>query len=254
MRPRSAKDPAAEPGWFTGAVEISPHGGSGAETSPQPAGVRVLVVDDEQLVRTALTTVLGSADDIEVVAAVDGVGAASALAARRVDVVLTDLRMPRVDGLAVVRHVVSLQPPRPVVAVLTSFADDALVAEALACGAAGYLVKDSSPDQLVDAVRRLARGASVLSAEVTPAVIDGFLRSRPDVDAAAQVALLSPREREVLALLACGEGNGAIAAQLHLSSATVKYHVSSVMTKLDVENRVQAALVAVRAGLVTPGA
>ncbi|WP_222710778.1 response regulator [Quadrisphaera setariae] len=234
-------------------MELTPDPGPPPGRTVGGTVVRVLVVDDEQLVRTALSTVLGSADDLEVVAAVDGVGAAAALSAHRADVVLCDLRMPYVDGLTVLRHVASCPPPRPAVAVLTSFADDALVAEALSLGAAGYLVKDSSPEHLIDAVRRLARGAAVLSAEVTRPVIDGFLRSRPDAGAVAQVALLSPREREVLVLMARGLGNAEVADELHLSQATVKYHVSAVLTKLGAENRVQAALVAVRAGLVPTG-
>lgn len=232
--------------WLTGAVSsrsgCSPPGGS------EP--VRVLVVDDEHLVRTALSTVLGSAEDVVVVEAVDGVGAAGALARHRVDVVLCDLRMPRVDGLSVLQHVVASPPPRPAVAVLTTFSDEDLVAQALAAGAAGYLLKDSSPDHLIDAVRRLARGAAVLSAEVTPAVIGGFLRSRPDASALEQVAQLTAREAEVLALLGQGASNADLAERLFLSRATVKYHVSAVMAKLGVDNRVQAALVAVRAGLV----
>lgn len=216
--------------------------------APGAAGpIRVLVVDDEPLVRAGLTTILSAADDVEVVAATDGRGAISTAQAHRVDVVLCDLRMPGVDGLAVLQALRrSERPPR--VAMLTTFAADDLVAAALRAGASGYLLKDTDPDLLVEHVRALALGRSVLDAQVSHTVIDGYLATRPGSAETAAVARLSPREREVLAEVARGAVNEEIAGRLVISVATVKDHVGAILAKLGVDNRVKAALVAVRAG------
>ncbi|MFB9376550.1 response regulator [Kineococcus gynurae] len=214
--------------------------------------VRVLVVDDEHLVRSGITAILSSAPDITVVAATDGIGAAEALARHPVDVVLLDIRMPVADGLSVLASVTetAVAGARPAVAMLTTFHADEKVAAALAAGANGYLLKDTDPDLLIQHVRALASGAAVLSSGVTASVVEGFLRSRSAVDpgAAHRIAQLSPREREVLQHLARGAPNSEIAAEMHLSLPTVKEHVGSVLTKLRVANRVQAAVLAVRSG------
>jgi DNA-binding NarL/FixJ family response regulator len=218
--------------------------------SPDPAdGVRVLVVDDEPLVRSGLTAILSSAPDLHVVAAVEGGGALDALRRFRVDVLLLDIRMPDVDGLTILAGLGQL-PRRPAVAMLTTFHADEKVAAALSAGADGYLLKDTDPDQLVQHVRALARGAAVLSAGVTATVVEGFLRSRGSASARQALHRLTPREHEVLVLLTEGAQNAEIAERLFVSLPTVKEHVGAVLTKLGVSNRVQAAVLAVRAGLV----
>lgn len=214
-----------------------------------PEAVRVLVVDDEPLVRSGLTAILSSVPDLHVVAAVSGVDALDALRRFRLDVVLLDIRMPEVDGMTVLagmRHLTR----RPAVAMLTTFHADDTVAAALAAGADGYLLKDTDPDQLIQHVRALARGASVLSSGVTAAVVDGFLRSRVPAPVRQALERLTRRELQVLALLGRGAQNAEIAEELFVSVPTVKEHVGAVLTKLQVSNRVQAAVVAVRAGLV----
>jgi DNA-binding NarL/FixJ family response regulator len=169
----------------------------------------------------------------------------------RPDVVLLDVRMPRVDGLAVLGQLMG-RPDPPAVAMLTTFSADEQVAVALERGAAGFLLKDCEPEDLVAAVRALGAGGRVLSPPVTGVVIDGYLYGRPDAAAAALIAALSPREREILALVGDGLANAAIGERLHLSVATVKEHVSSVLSKLGGVNRVQAAVMASKAGLAGP--
>jgi DNA-binding NarL/FixJ family response regulator len=213
---------------------------------------RVVVVDDEALVRSGLRMILGSAPDVDVVATCDGVEAVAQIRRHRPDVVLLDIRMPEVDGLTVLREVVGWADP-PVVAILTTFASDEFVAEALGAGAAGFLLKDTEPAQLIAAVRALAGGEGVLSPEVTRTVIDGYRGRGGPPASAARVRDLSPREREVLGLLALGLSNAEIGRRLHLSTATVKDYVSAVLSHLGVANRVQAAVVAHEAGIAPSG-
>ena len=205
--------------------------------------VRVVVVDDEALVRSGLDLILGSADDVEVVGTCDGVHAIEEIQRHAPDVVLLDLRMPRVDGLTVLRQL-SRWPRRPAVAILTTFDADSFIAEALGLGAAGFLLKDTEPTQLIDAVRTLAAGRSVLSPAVTRTVIQGYLGGAARTADASRVAAMSPRERDVLGLIGQGLSNAEIGRRLHLSTATVKDYVSAVLDRLDVTNRVQAAVVA----------
>jgi DNA-binding NarL/FixJ family response regulator len=212
--------------------------------------LKVLVVDDEALVRSGVAMILGAAGGIEVVGGCDGVDAVEMFLRYRPDVVLLDIRMPRVDGLSVLARLME-RPDPPAVGMLTTFSADEQVAVALERGAAGFLLKDSEPEDLVQAVRALGAGGRVLSPPVAGAVIDGFLGARPDAATAALIAALSPREREILALVGEGLPNAAIGQRLHLSVATVKEHVSSVLTKLGGVNRVQAAVMANKAGLVT---
>jgi DNA-binding NarL/FixJ family response regulator len=213
--------------------------------------IRVLVVDDEALIRTGFRHILDSADGIEVVAAVPGGQAVHSARELRPDVVLLDIRMPDVDGLTVLAHLRRLPQP-PTVAMLTTFDMDEYVATALRSGAAGFLLKDTDPVQLPLLVRSLADGGVVLSSRVTRTVVDGYLDNGPHEEAARCVARLTERERAVLVLIAEGLSNTGIGARMHLSIGTVKDHVSAVLAKLEVGSRVQAALLAERAGLLRP--
>jgi DNA-binding NarL/FixJ family response regulator len=209
--------------------------------------IRVLVVDDEALIRTGFQHILNAAGDIEVVAAVSGRQAVAEVGRLHPDIVLLDIRMPDVDGLTVLERIRARSSP-PVVAMLTTFDTDEYVAAALRMGAAGFLLKDTDPEHLALQVRTLAADGVVLSPKVTSTVVDGYLagRSRPG----GPVDRLSAREREILVLLADGLSNGEIAARLYLGVGTVKDHVSAILTKLGVNGRVQAALAAERAGLL----
>ncbi|WP_448624749.1 response regulator [Geodermatophilus sp. URMC 64] len=212
--------------------------------------VRLMIVDDEALIRSGLKLILESAPDIEVVATCDGVRALDEARHHRPDVLLLDLRMPEVDGLTILREL-RTWPQRPAVAVLTTFDADQFVAEALGAGAVGFLLKDTEPEQLIQAVRSVAAGGSVLSPAVTRTVIDGYLGAASRADL-ARVGALSPREREVLGLLCEGLSNADIGRRLHLSTATVKDYVSAVLDRLGVANRVQAAVLARAAGIAAP--
>jgi DNA-binding NarL/FixJ family response regulator len=213
--------------------------------------LKVLIVDDEALVRSGVAMILGAAaaDEIDVVGGCDGVDAVEMFLRHRPDVVLLDVRMPRVDGLTVLERLME-RPDPPAVAMLTTFSADEQVAVALERGAAGFLLKDSEPEDLVAAVRALGAGSRVLSPPVTGVVIDGYLCGRPDAAVASLIAALSPREREILALVGEGLPNAVIGERLHLSVATVKEHVSSMLMKLGGVNRVQAAVMASKAGMV----
>ncbi|PZH10795.1 DNA-binding response regulator [Streptomyces sp. NTH33] len=213
--------------------------------------IRVLVVDDEALIRGGFTHILNRADDIEVVAAVPGGQAVRAVRESRPDVVLLDIRMPDVDGLTVLADLRRMPEP-PVVAMLTTFDADEYVATALRSGAAGFLLKDTDPEQLPYLVRALAEGGTVLSSKVTRTVVDAYLGTGVREPAARLTARLTRRERAVLVLMAEGLGNTDIGKRLHLSTGTVKGHVSAVLGKLEVGSRVQAVLIAERAGLLEP--
>ncbi|MFD0304347.1 response regulator [Streptomyces sp. NPDC127119] len=213
--------------------------------------IRVLVVDDEALIRTGFEHILSAVDDIEVVGAVVGGQAVAAAGRLTPDVVLLDIRMPDVDGLSVLAQL-RLLPAPPVVAMLTTFDMDEYVAAALRSGASGFLLKDTDPVQLPVLVRTLAQGGVVLSSSITRTVVNGYLASGPQQAALRRVTRLTGREKAVLILIAEGLPNAAIASQLHLSTGTVKDHVSALLSKLRVGSRVQAALLAERAGLLKP--
>lgn len=215
--------------------------------------IRVVVVDDEALVRSGFGLLLGVAPDIEVVASCSGGEALDTITREMPDVVLLEIRMPDVDGLTVLRQLRALPYP-PVVAMLTTFDADEYIATALASGAAGFLLKDTDPAQLPALVRSLAAGGVVLS----PGAAHALYRNTParnagTVEAVEQVGLLTSRERQVLRLVTQGLSNAAIGARMHLSPGTVKDHVSSILAKLRVGSRVEAALVAQRAGLIGDG-
>ncbi|MCX5388138.1 response regulator transcription factor [Streptomyces sp. NBC_00083] len=211
--------------------------------------LRVMVVDDEELLRSGVAQILSVAPDLRVTAACRGGEAVDVAREQRPDVVLLDVRMPDADGLAVLRELRALPHP-PQVAMLTTFDTDEYLGEALRLGAAGFLLKDTSPADLISAVRALGTGSGCLSVPMVRR-----LRRQGIADPAGPVlAMLSPREHEVLILLADGLTNADISARLHVSVGTVKDHVSSLLTKLHVDNRVQAAVLATRARLVTPPA
>lgn len=213
--------------------------------------IRVVVVDDEALVRSGFQMILNASDGIRVVATAEGAQAADVIRREMPDVVLLDIRMPDVDGLTVLRQIQALPEP-PHVAMLTTFDTDEYILTALRSGAAGFLLKDTEPEQLAHLVRTLAAGGVVMSPKATRALLRGHPGAGAPQDAdVARVGLLSDRERDVLVLVAEGLSNADIGTRIHLSAGTVKDHVSSILTKLRVSSRVQAALLAERAGLLS---
>jgi DNA-binding NarL/FixJ family response regulator len=213
--------------------------------------IRVVIADDQSLVRTGLRTVLEVEPDIEVVGeAADGAQAVELCQARQADVVLMDVRMPRLDGLAAARRLNELGSATRVV-MLTTFDLDEYVYDALRAGASGFLLKDATSDQLVAAVRIAADGNAMLAPSVTRRLIAEFGRKvgerKPKT---ARLDALSEREREVLGLIAEGLSNAEIAQRLHLGETTVKTHVGHILTKLDLRDRIQAVIAAYDAGLV----
>jgi DNA-binding NarL/FixJ family response regulator len=213
--------------------------------------VRVLLVDDDALVRAGLRMILSSADDLEVVGeADDGVRAVAAVREHRPDVVLMDIRMPVLDGITATAALRRLAAP-PQVIVLTTFQADEQVMSALRAGASGFLLKDTPPAEIVAAVRLVAAGEAMLSPSVTRTLLSHFgdleATERRRV-ATERLATLTDRERDVAIAVGSGASNAEVAAALFLSEATVKAHVSRLLTKLDVANRVQIAIVVHDAG------
>jgi DNA-binding NarL/FixJ family response regulator len=214
--------------------------------------IRVVVVDDEPMVCAHLRVILGGADDVEVVAeAHDGAEGVEMVVRHRPDLVLMDLRMPGVDGLAAIERIATLPAPPPVVA-LTTFDADSYVLAALRAGAAGFLLKTTPPEDLVALVRVAAAGHTVLSPAATARLLaTSSADRRKGADARARLRVLTDREREVLACLGAGLSNADIARELSLSEATVKSYVSRMLVKIDCRNRTQAGLLAHEAGLAT---
>jgi DNA-binding NarL/FixJ family response regulator len=208
--------------------------------------IRVLIVDDDALVRSGLTMMLGGADSVAVVGeAQDGSEVLGAIDRHRPDVLLLDLRMAKVDGLATLRLLRS-QPQPPAVIVLTTFDTDEHVLQALRQGAAGFLVKDTPPAEIVRAIELVAAGESMLSPTVTRRLIAHLADEDGEGDqrrlAGARLRQLSPRDLQIAEAIAQGKANAAIAAELHLSVATIKSHVSAMLATLELDNRVQLAL------------
>jgi DNA-binding NarL/FixJ family response regulator len=217
--------------------------------------IRVAIVDDQALVRGGFAAMLGLQDDIEVVAeAGDGAAAIEIARAHRPDVILMDIRMPEMDGLAATKTIVDSADWPVKVLILTTFDPDEYVYKALRAGASGFVLKDISPEDLVAAVRTVADGGALLAPSVTRRLISRFA-APPTLDASVVSRLdrLTSREREVLIAVAAGSSNNEIAEDLFVGAATVKTHVSSVLTKLGLTNRAQAVAFAYESGLVKPG-
>jgi len=217
--------------------------------------IRVLLADDQALVRRGLRTVLEAEADIDVVGeAADGVEAVALAHRRAADVVLMDIRMPRMDGVAATRLLAHPAAGEPIdVLVVTTFDHDEVVFSALRAGAAGFLLKSAEPEALVDAVRTIGRGQGLISPEVTRRLIAEFATSAPSAGGDARYDALTPREREVLLLMARGLSNAGIAQDLVLESSTVKKHVANVLAKLGLGSRAQAVVYAYEHGLARPG-
>ena len=215
--------------------------------------IRVLIVDDDALVRSGLVLILGGADDIEVVGqAVDGRDGVAAAREHRPDIVLMDIRMPRMDGLEATERIQSWSNP-PKVIVLTTFDADDYVTRALGLGASGFLLKDTAPAAIIEAIRRVADGDPMLSPSVTSRLIAQLTAgTAPDRSRSAKARLsrLTARESEVAVAVGQGLSNAEIAAGLHLSVPTVKAHIGRLFAKLEVDNRVQIAICVHDAGLV----
>ena len=208
--------------------------------------IKVLLVDDDALVRAGLRIILSSAEDLEVVGeADDGARVLAAVREHRPDVVLMDIRMAEMDGITATAALRRLDPP-PQVIMLTTFQADEQVMSALRAGANGFLVKDTPPDEIINAVRVVATGDAIISPSVTRTLLSHFsdaVASERRRAAAQRLAALTDREREVAAAIGSGASNAEVAASLFMSEATVKAHVSRLFTKLNVVNRVQIAIV-----------
>jgi DNA-binding NarL/FixJ family response regulator len=217
--------------------------------------IRVAVVDDQALVRGGFAMVLGQQDDIEVVAqAGTGVAAIEMARTHRPDVILMDIRMPEMDGLEATTHILA-EADWPVrVLILTTFEPDSYVYRALRAGASGFILKDIPPEELPVAVRTVAAGGALLAPSITQRLIGQFTqRLAADTATAAQLTRLTDREREVLLAVAQGASNTEISAELFIGPATVKTHVSSLLTKLDLRDRTQLVVFAYESGLVEAG-
>ena len=237
--------------------------------------IRVLLADDQALIRAGFRVLLEAADDIEVIGeAVNGDQAVELAKSERPDVILMDIRMPGTDGLAATSQIAAADALNGVkVVILTTFETDEYVYQALRAGASGFLVKDAEPEELIRAVRVVHQGEALLSPSVTRRLISSLARRAPSVPAVAgtgtsgstgaaagnralpfaDLARITEREREVLALVAQGLSNDEIAARLYLSPLTTKTHVSHIMTKLRARDRAQLVVIAYESGLVVPG-
>ena len=215
------------------------------------AVIRVVLADDQPLVRAGLRMILRGEDDIQVVGeAADGADAVAVCADQEPDVILMDVRMPKVDGIEATRRVASLPHP-PRILVLTTFDLDDVVYDALRAGASGFLLKDAPEERLITAIRVVADGGSLFAPSVTRRLIEEFARRAP-TRATPTLADLTERETQVLIQVARGRSNAEIAAELYVTENTVKTHVARVLMKLGVRDRVQAVVLAYESGLVRP--
>jgi DNA-binding NarL/FixJ family response regulator len=217
--------------------------------------IRVLIADDQDLVRAGFRMILDAQPDIEVVGeAADGVQALAAIAACAPDVVLMDIRMPDMDGLSATRAIAA-KPDGPRVLVLTTFDTEEYVYQALKAGAAGFLLKTTPPQRLVDAVRMIDNGDALLAPAITRRLIESYVRSPPPGDTVpAALSPLTDRELEVLHAIGRGLSNAEIATALVVSEATVKTHINRIFAKLGLRDRVHAVVLAYETGLIHPGA
>ena len=216
--------------------------------------IRVITADDQALVRGGLKMILEAQPDINVVAeAADGVQAVDLATRLHPDVVLMDIRMPRLDGIDATRRLVEVAPQTRIV-ILTTFGLDRYVFEGLQAGASGFVLKDSPPSELVHAVRVVAGGEVLLSPAITAKLIATYVQRHPDAGHRSErMQTLSPREMEVLRLVVDGKSNSEVAAVLFLTENTVKTHMTRILQKLDVRDRVQAVVYAYESGFVQPG-
>ena len=214
---------------------------------------RVVIADDQTLVRTGFAMIL-SADGMDVVAeAANGVEAIESVRRTQPDIVLMDIRMPELDGLEALRRIVADNPNPPRVIMLTTFDLDQYVYAALTAGASGFLLKDVTPEQLVAAVRLVKAGDALLAPTITRRLVERFAKPEPGAAVPPRdLAVLTPRELEVLRELATGRSNAELAASFQLSEATVKTHVARIMAKLHLRDRAQAVVLAYETGLVSP--
>jgi DNA-binding NarL/FixJ family response regulator len=217
--------------------------------------IRAMVVDDQALVRAGFRMILSAEPDIDVVGeASDGIEAIEVAQIAKPDVILMDIRMPRLDGVEATARITAA-PDAPRVLILTTFDLDEYVFAALRAGASGFLLKDTPAEELAEAVRVVAGGDALLAPSITRRVIEEFSAQAPSApaEATADLATLTEREHEVLVLMARGLSNGEIAAELYLGETTVKTHVGRVLMKLHLRDRVQAVVLAYESGLVRPG-
>lgn len=213
--------------------------------------VRILIADDERLIRAGYQMILGSEPDLDVIGeAADGVEAVEQAKRLQPDVVLMDVRMPRLDGIAATRAIVATEPA-PAVLVVTTFDLDEYVFQALRAGATGFLLKDAPESQLLAALRTAQKGVALFSPSVTRRLIETFANTMPAYD--DRLRLLTGRETDVLAQVALGLSNAEIASALCIGETTVKTHVSRLLTKLRLASRSQAVVAAYESGLVRPG-
>jgi len=223
--------------------------------TPPARSTRVVVVDDQRLVRSSFAMMLSVEDDIDVVGdAADGAQAVELVRSLRPDLVLMDVQMPVMDGIAATEQIVAADLAK--VVLLTTFDRDDYLFDGLRAGASGFLLKNTDPEDLVEAIRSVARGHALLAPEVTLRVIEAMSAAAPggvDGERARALERLTPREREVLELVGRGLANAEIAQRLFLGEATVKTHVSSCLAKLHLRDRVQAVVFAYETGLLRPG-
>jgi DNA-binding NarL/FixJ family response regulator len=217
--------------------------------------IRVLLVDDEPLVRSGVRMILESEDDLDIVGeAADGNEALERTRELAPDVVLLDIRMPGLDGIQTTRRLLEQSPPVPRILVLTTFDLDEYVYEAMKAGASGFILKNVPPITLVDAVRTVANGDALLAPAITRRMIERFVQQPPTPQGRPpQLEELTERELDILREIARGRSNAEIAGALYLSQATVKSHVNRVLSKLNLRDRTQAAVLAYETGLVRPG-
>jgi DNA-binding NarL/FixJ family response regulator len=216
--------------------------------------ISVLIADDQALVRGGLRMIIDAQQDMQVVGeAENGTDAVASAQRLEPDVVLMDIRMPELDGIAATQRLAERRPPRTRVLILTTFDEDRLVYDAMRAGASGFLLKSAPPARLAEAVRVIAAGEALLAPSITRRLVEDFVhRPPPGTTPPAELAELTDREREVLALIARGLSNAEIASELVISQATVKTHVNRLLGKLNLRDRVQAVVLAYETGFAQP--